>query len=93
MITSITDLHPHFTNAYNLAVLLSPSIKTEEDRKRAIEALMLGEKGIEKTCDIGKIENIKKQDFSKKLWENTTLQNPCKNGMLPYDIAYLASEL
>lgn len=38
LITSITDLHPYFTNAYDFAVILSPNIKNDTDKTMAERA-------------------------------------------------------
>ena len=45
------------------------------------------------TCDQNKIQIIIKEEASKKLWDNNVLKDPCKDGMLAYNIAYTASEL
>jgi hypothetical protein len=36
---------------------------------------------------------IEKEDFGKKLWENSTLKDPCLDSMIAYNSAYTASEL
>ena len=93
LIKDITALHPYFTNAYNLSLLLSPGVTNEENKKITELSLHIGEVGIEKTCDFIKIQQINDTPFGKELWENTKLKNPCQDGMLPYNLAYVASEL
>lgn len=48
---------------------------------------------MEKTCDREKIKIITGKEIGTSLWSDTTLQNPCRDGMLPYYIAYVASAL
>ncbi len=98
LITSITDLSPHFSSPYNLALLLSPILNTEkpnyiEEKGISQAALEIWKKWIQMTCDQKKIQAIIHEDASKKLWDNLSLKDPCENGMLPYNLAYTASEL
>jgi hypothetical protein len=97
LISVITELHPHFPGAYNLALLLAPEIKDdankETSRRLNEEALEIGKKGIEKTCDPSLIKAIEKREFSYSLWEDISLKNPCTDGMLPYYLAYVSNEL
>jgi hypothetical protein len=39
------------------------------------------------------MNSINKEDFGKKLWENTILKDPCLDTMIAYNTAYTASEL
>ena len=98
LITGITDLSPHFSSPYNLALILSPILSKEkpsyiEERKLSESALEIGKKWIQMTCDQNKIKLILKEEASKKLWDNESLKDPCEDGILPYNIAYTASEL
>jgi hypothetical protein len=48
---------------------------------------------MENLCDASKLARIQKEDFGKKLWENTELKDPCLDSMIAYNSAYTASEL
>lgn len=98
IIERITTLHPHFTNAYNLSLNLTPSLNPDKTnyesyKKIALEALKIWERGLEKNCNPEKLKQIILSDFSQELWDNTSIKNPCTNGMLPYNAAIVASEL
>ncbi len=98
LLSRITEMHPYFTRAYILWLLLSPSLDPdkvgyEKNRLLAEKSLNLGLKGIEKTCNPNKLDIIRKREINTSLWNEKTLQNPCNDGMLPYYIAYIASNL
>ncbi len=98
LIQTITSLHPYFTSPYNLALVLSPILNAdkpsyEADKKISTEALRIWESGMKLLCDQGRVEQILKNDFWNTLWNNPTLKNPCKDSMLPYNMAYTSSEL
>ncbi len=98
LLAKITEMHPYFTKAYILWVLLSPSLDVdkpdyEKSKHIAEESLKLGIKGIEKTCDMKKIGVIHTKEMNTTLWNEEDIQNPCNDGMLPYYIAYVASNL
>jgi DNA-binding protein Fis len=43
-------------------------------------------------CDNEKIKQIRSTQISESLWNNTTLQDPCPSGMLPYYLAFAYSQ-
>ncbi|MFZ4460978.1 MAG: hypothetical protein ACOYN2_00015 [Patescibacteria group bacterium] len=97
MLELVTDLSPHFTYPYEIGLLLIPdvneryeNISKEEAKLRIQEAIALGEKGIRNTCDMQKIEAIKKEFDLKKLFSDTSLANACENPMIPYYLAYVS---
>jgi hypothetical protein len=98
LIEKITLLHPHFTEPYNIALLLSPNINTEKNgyKEKILitqAALRIGEKGIIENCNKEKLKEIYTKDFSHELWENQELKNPCIDPMLAYNVAITANEL
>ena len=67
LVAKITELHPYFVSPYNLSVLLAPGLDREKvdyekNKKIAQNALSIGTKGIEKTCNLEKRENINKRE-------------------------------
>ena len=97
MLGLVTDLSPHFAYPYELGLLLLPdvneryeSLSPEEAKKRVQEAVALGEKGIRNTCDLAKIEAIKKEFDLQKLFNDHTLADSCEDPMIPYYLAYVA---
>ena len=98
LIQKINALHPHFTEPYNIALMLSPSVNKENEdypKRRSIteEALRIWEAGIVKNCDGEKLKSIYSIEFWTALWDDPTLKNPCNNPMLAYNVAITASEL
>jgi hypothetical protein len=98
IIEKITTLHPHFTETYNLALLLSPTVNKDKEnyleRKKITEtALRIGEEGIMKNCNIDQLNRIYALDFSNTLWDDASLKNPCSDPMLAYNVAITANEL
>jgi hypothetical protein len=98
LVSSINQIHPYFTEPYNLALILSPNVNPdkadyEKNKKITEQALLIWEKGIANLCDTDKLTRIKKESFGKKLWENNELKNPCLDSMIAYNAAYTASEL
>lgn len=97
-IEKIIELHPHFPEPYNLALLLSPNINPEKEstevQKKIIEkALEIGEKWMKNICNQSQLEAIYALEFSSALWDNPSLKNPCRDASLPYNVAITANEL
>jgi hypothetical protein len=100
LLDHITTLHPYFMRAYELDLILIPFSNGENDTpKKKIkntahitEAIHLGEKWIAKLCESDKIEKIRSAQISESLWNDTTLQDPCPSGMLPYYLAFAYSQ-
>ena len=98
LIEKIVELHPHFTETYNIALLLSPNLNPEkkdyeERRKIAMKALEIWERWIQSNCNAWLLKRIFELDFSPELWENSELKNPCNDSMLAYNVAITANEL
>lgn len=98
IIERISELHPRFSAPYNLTLLLAPAPNTdlphyESDRKQAQKAYDLGKIGLTKICDTEKLEQIRSSEVGKRLWDRSDLKNPCTDGMVPYYLAAVASNL
>ncbi len=97
----ITALHPYFTRPYEIDLILAPlshgenmTIEQQTKNKKYINnAITLWKQWIEILCDKEKIEKIEKQEIWEKLWNNTTLKNPCASGMLPYYIGFATYQM
>jgi hypothetical protein len=93
IVDRISTLHPYFIKPYNLALILTPTLKDEKkdsEKDTAIirEAIRLGERGIEKDCDKEKISRIRTMPYGPALWEDLTIRDPCRDEMLAYNLAY-----
>ncbi|GAB0175033.1 MAG: hypothetical protein HHAS10_09120 [Candidatus Altimarinota bacterium] len=98
IVEKITILHPHFSEAYNLALILSPNVNTDREdyekrRQVTLEALRIGEKGIQENCNQEKLQKIYSSEIGRELWNNSELKNPCNDSMLAYNVAITANEL
>ncbi len=71
---------------------MSPEIK-KQNQIATNNAIELGKNGMNTLCDTRKIDAIKKEVISEKLWNNTALKNPCASGMLPYYIAFATYQM
>lgn len=96
MLTLVTDLHPHFTTPYEVGLLLLPEMNaryetiSDEQQKANIEkGIMLGERGMQRTCDAEKIRKILAEPELSQVWQNPAYKNPCANSMIPYYLAYV----
>lgn len=96
LLTLVTDLHPHFTTPYEVGLLLLPEMNaryetiTDAQQKANIEkGIMLGERGMSRTCDAAKISRILAEPELAKVWTDPSYANPCANPMLPYYLAYV----
>lgn len=63
ILDTISQLHPYFTKSYTLALLLAPSVESEnpsaeKNRKVSQYALEMAKRGIQKTCNQEKQEKI-----------------------------------
>ncbi len=92
---NITDLSPYFDEAYELDLLFTPLVyadykdDTTADEYQKIErAIQHGKEWMKLLCDEEKIAKISEISYGNVLWSRTDLINPCKNGMIPYYIAY-----
>lgn len=95
ILVSITELHPYFTRAYEMDLIMAPLIYPEEKAEtvQKYETLIRGilshgEQGVATTCDQKKLEEIANAPVWKTLWERQDLRNPCIDGMIPYYIGY-----
>lgn len=92
----VTDLSPHFTYPYQIALLLLPdvneryeSISENEKDKNVQNSIKLGEKAIATTCDMKKVEAIRKRFDLETLFNDASLKNPCEDALIPYYLAYV----
>ncbi|EKE28782.1 MAG: hypothetical protein ACD_3C00014G0007 [uncultured bacterium (gcode 4)] len=91
----ITDLNPNFNYPYQIWQLLLSSSndryeefdKKEQD-KYIDQSISLWLKWINNTCDLVKVEAIKKEFDLKKLWTSAEYKNPCSEPNIPYYLAY-----
>lgn len=95
ILSHITALNPYFSRAYELDLVMAPLIYPDSDKETLAkneslmrEILAHGEKGINTLCEKEKIDEIKTLPTTQELWSNTSLRNPCRNGMIPYYMAY-----
>jgi hypothetical protein len=100
LLEHISILHPYFTKVYELDLILIPFSSGENDTPEKkikntayiTQAILLGEKWIERLCDSEKIKKIRSTQVSELPWNNATLQDPCPSGMLPYYLAFAYSQ-
>ena len=98
ILDTISQLHPYFTKSYTLALLLAPSVESEnpsaeKNREVSQHALEMAKRGIQKTCNQEKQEKIQSGWIAGMPWENEELKNPCIDGYIPYYAAYVADML
>lgn len=101
VLDQITSLHPYFTRPYEVALILSPFSRmenqnTEQRTKNKMitkKAIDLWKKWIQLFCDREKVERINKQKIWPMLWNNAELKNPCIDGILPYLIGFAIYQL
>lgn len=98
-IERITEISPKFSTAYEWALWLMPIPQTstltysDEEKNNLQLPLQIANRGIMELCDLQKISTIEKMPINSQLWENESLKNPCKNGMIPYLIAFYGGQL
>ena len=93
----ITDIEPRFTFAYTFGELLlgsdTHSATTDDGRMNAIQhnkdALKLGLKGLQNTCDMQKIDTIRTEPNINMIVNNPKYQNPCTDYQIPYYLGYI----
>lgn len=96
ILEQIISLHPYFSRPYEVALILSPFSRMENQNieqkiKNKIiteKAIKLWKEWIKLFCDTEKIEKIRKHKIWPELWNNEELRNPCIDGILPYLIAF-----
>ncbi len=91
ILVNITNIHPYFTRAYELDLIMAPfsgNESTEKHEQLIWEILDHGKIWIKNLCDKNKIEQIEKLPINQALLNHTELRNPCKNGMIPYYMGY-----
>lgn len=99
LIQYIVTLHPHFTRAYNLGLILTPNFDPDSPRyrqgneKKWTLYLSLADRGIRENCDAQKIAIILSTPEYESLWKNESLKNPCSDGYIAYNAGFLASTL
>lgn len=96
MLDLITELNPYFENPYLIGQLLLPSYSekyenlTEEQQDvntKQWESIWL--KGIEKFCNMEKVNLIDKEFDLQKIWNDEAYKNPCKSYKIPFYLAYI----
>jgi len=94
MLTQIQTLHPRFDYAYELDLLLLPTIAPERTdevsiKKRKVLAQWLAhyDEILPRMCDMQKVQTIWSLWFWEELWSRDDLKNPCISGMAIYYIA------
>lgn len=91
----ITDINPQFIYPYKIWELILPPTKWYEkipedlQTQNSLQAEKIWLKWIKNTCDLSKIEAIKKETDLKKIWTDTKYKNPCKDYNVPYYLAYI----
>jgi hypothetical protein len=95
VLKNITALSPYFTYPYQIDLLFTPLIyadeqedMTSDERNKFIRSIEHGKEAMELLCDKDKIDAIAELPYGKSLWERQDLQNPCKDGMIPYYIGF-----
>lgn len=92
----ITDLSPNFEQAYVIGQLLLPTsdenyenFELDEIAIHREQAKQLGLKGVEKFCDMEKVQLIFDENDLDKIENDTLYKNPCKSFRIPYYLAYI----
>lgn len=98
LVEKITQLHPHFTEPYNLSLILTPILRDADplsDQKRNIlqNAITIAERWIRENCNTEKIGEIEKRGYGDYLWSDIHFSNICHDDMLAYNLAYIYDEL
>lgn len=99
LLQHITEISPKFHSAYEWALWILPIPQnsdlhyTDKQKEDLIPSLTIAHKGITELCNTTKIHNIIHSPLNNTLWENNTLKQPCKSGMLPYLIAFYEGQL
>lgn len=95
ILTHVTELHPYFTRAYELDLIMAPLIYPEESEEtiQKYETLIRGilahgERGVISMCNPEKIAEIANTPVGSGLRKRQDLRNPCIDGMIPYYVAY-----
>jgi len=94
---SINKLNPEFRHPYHIAMMLLPSNNSfswkKIDEKKQLEYIKQSEtiwlRAIKNFCDLEKIELIKKETNLQKIWSEEKYKNPCRDDMIPYNLAYI----
>lgn len=92
----ITELNPFFEEPYITSMLLLPSynqryenLSKEIQEKYKNQAIEIWQKWIKNFCDLEKIKLIEKETNLEKLFKEEKYQNPCKNGEIAYNLAFI----
>jgi hypothetical protein len=92
----ITTLNPYFDRPYTIGQLLLPSysdryenLSKEEQERNIKEWEKLGLLGVNRFCDMTKVDAIKKEYNLFKLWNSEKYKNPCKHYEVPFYLAYI----
>ncbi len=99
LVWHIVELHPHFTKAYILGLLLIPSLDPdspsyiEGNEKKWSTLLALADTWLHNNCDKSKLDTILSETNYELLWKNMTLRNPCTDGYIAYNAWFIASTL
>jgi hypothetical protein len=101
-IDHITGLHPYFARPYEMILMLTPTISQHDtptqkkDTENVIRnAITIGEKGMQTLCEGGheKLKKIHNIPVNQSPWKIQELRNPCVNGVIPYYLGILYSEI
>lgn len=94
ILSGIQFLHPRFTRAYELDVLLLPNVSSlkdptvlEQDKVRLRNGLVDIEQSYSHICDQSKVQKIQELWFGEELWSREELKNPCTSGYTAYYLA------
>jgi hypothetical protein len=96
---TISELHPHFTRAYTLALLLTPSLDREgvsfvpENLRVAEKNLAIWMRWMKENCDQEKINRILSGGLTGLPWDDPELKNPCTDGYIAYYAGFIADGL
>lgn len=99
ILSNISKFSPYFDKIYEwwLIILPVPTNSdpkyTEEQKKILQPSLQLAYKWMDVLCDKEKINKILTSKLDNSLWNNPQLQQPCKNWMIPYLIAFYGWQL
>ncbi len=94
ILSQVQELHPRFARAYELDLLLLPTVSPENttsewERRREILRAGIGDydERIGRICDMRKVAQISELWFWDELWNREDLRNPCISGDILYYIA------
>lgn len=99
LINQINSLSKYFERGYEWALWVMPipqnsQLEYDEKNKKKLERpLQIAYNGMKYLCDTPTLEKISQLSLTPNTWQHESLKNPCKNGMLPYLIAFYGGQL